>query len=94
MLFCQSLIAHSQEKSRLLRDEESAWDHLTEFERQRQELVNQLTAAHQQITALVPATEELASLCVKERDARRDAKEAGQKLIDLLERKHQDDNTA
>lgn len=43
---------------------------------------------------LVPATEELASLCARERDARHDVEEAGQKLINVLERKHQDDDAA
>jgi 6-phosphofructokinase len=49
-------------------------------------LTEQLNAARQKVAELTPASEEVASLRIKEADARRHADEAEEKFVALAER--------
>ena len=46
----------------------------------------QLTAAPQEVVELAPVSRELVDLRVREKDARDDARKAGEKLMALIER--------
>jgi hypothetical protein len=54
--------------------------------RLRRELTEQLTAARQKVAELAPAGQELASLRIREADARQHANEAKEKFATLAER--------
>ena len=73
-------MAHSREKSQFLAEET----------RRSEGLAAQLVAARQEVAELAPTIRELADLRVREKDARDDACEAGEKLMALVERVHMD----
>jgi pyrroloquinoline quinone (PQQ) biosynthesis protein C len=54
----------------------------------------QLIIAQQTVSELMPAAEEVASLRAPKAEARRDADEAGEKVLALLERAHKDEEVA
>ena len=83
-------MVHSQEKSQFLRCEKDVWDRLAEETRRSEGLAAQLTAARQEVAELAPVAREVADLCVREKDAHNNAREAEEKLTDLIERVHMD----
>ena len=83
---------HSQEKSAFLHREKGVWDRLTAEEQLRatvewlhEELAAQLAVAHQEVAELALIHQELVDLRIKYAEARDDAREAGEKLLDLVE---------
>jgi hypothetical protein len=71
---------HSQEKSQFLCQQKDAWDHHAEEARLHGELTEQLAATRLKVGELAPAGEEVASLQIREADARWHANEAKEKF--------------
>jgi hypothetical protein len=84
----------SHNKSLFLHHERNIWDRLAEEAWLRGELAAQLAAAHQRITELTPATEEVANLRIRGADARRHATKAEEKAMALIERACEDNAEA
>ena len=59
-------------------------------ERLREELAAQLSVARQEVAELAPIRQELADLRIKYAKAHDDAREAREKLLDLVESMHMD----
>jgi pyrroloquinoline quinone (PQQ) biosynthesis protein C len=59
--------------------------------RLRGEVATQLVTAQQRVAELTPLAEEAASLWTREAEARWHADEAGEKVLDLLERSRKDE---
>ena len=75
-----------------LHREKGVWDRLTVEEqlrvveeRLREELAAQLALARQEVAELAPIRQELANLRIKYAEARDDACEAREKVLDLIE---------
>ena len=62
IIFFQSLIARSREKSWFLHEQKESWDRLVEEARMRGDVSAQLVAAQQRVAELTPLAEEAASL--------------------------------
>ena len=75
IIFFQSLIARSQEKSCFLHEQMESWDCLVEEARLRGDMTAQLVAAQQRVAELTPLAEEADSLRLLEAEARRHADE-------------------
>ena len=62
IIFFQSLIARSWEKSQFLREQKEKWDHLVEEARLHGDVATQLAAAQQRVAKLTPLAKEADSL--------------------------------
>ena len=69
IIFFQSLIARSWEKSRFLREQKENWDRLIKEARLCEEVTAQLVVAQQRVAELTPLAEEAASLRLREAEA-------------------------
>ena len=94
LIFFQSLIAHSREKSWFLHEQKVEWDHLTEEAWLHGDVSAQLTAAQQWVPELTPLAKEAASLWLWEAEAHRDAEEAEKVFEELSVREWQDGEEA
>jgi hypothetical protein len=79
-------MAHSKEKSQFLHGQKDAWDCLAKEAQLHGCLTEQLDTARQKVVKLAPTGEEVASLRIKEVNARRHANEAEEKFTALVER--------
>ena len=70
IIFFQSLIAHSREKSRFLHEQKEKWDRLAEETRLHGDVTAQLVAAQQRVAELTPLAEKADSLRLWEAEAR------------------------
>ena len=86
LIFFQSLIAHSWEKSWFLREQKGKWDRLTEEARLHGDVSTQLVVAQQWVAELTPLVEEAAGLRQWEAEARRDMEEFHAMFEDLSAR--------
>ena len=62
IIFFQSLVARSREKSWFLREQKESWDCLIEEAQLHGDMSAQLVAAQQRVAELTPLAEEAASL--------------------------------
>ena len=62
LIFFQSLIARSREKSRFLCEQKEKWDRLAEEARLHGDMSAQLVVAQQRVAELTPLAEEAAGL--------------------------------
>ena len=91
IIFFQSLIARSREKSRFLRERKENYDRLVEEAWLNGDVAAQLAAAQQRVAELTPLAEEADSLRSRVAEARRHADEAERAFEALSVRSRRDD---
>jgi len=94
LIFFQSLIAHSREKSQFVREQKEKWDRLAEEARLHGDVSTQLAVTQQRVAELTPLAKEKASVLLREAKARRDAEDAEKSFEELSERARQGEEEA
>ena len=83
-------MVYNWEKFQFLHHEKDVWDRLAEEMQLSEGLATQLVAVRQEVAELAPATQELADLGVREKDAHDDAPVARKMLMALIKRARTD----
>ena len=83
LIFFQTLIARSREKSRFLQEQKEKWDRLTEEAQLGGDVSAQLAIAKQRVTELTPLAKEAAELQQQEAEAHQDMEDAAKAFQDL-----------
>ena len=94
IIFFQSLIARSREKSRFLREQKESWDRLIEEVRLHGGVSTQLVATQQRVAELTPRAEEADGRRLWVAEARQHAVEAEKAFKALSVRSRRDDEEA